>query len=254
LAVHVAYINRIVSCGAILAAPFEGLLMLSVMDPLNLVLLVIAAIVAWRLWSVLGSRTGLEKPPIVLQPTPERPQAEPRGTALEGEVLEPETRKPVWFGQAEDGSDVAKGLDDIANRTAGFMASSFIRGANAAYEMVLEAYAKADKPALKPLLSKELFDSFASAIDARKSQNQSATFQFVGVKSASIKRAAMIGNKAQVDVDFVAEMISATLDQEGAVVDGDAKSIRTVTDLWTFERDVTSKDPNWKLVATDDNV
>ncbi len=228
--------------------------MLSVMDPLNFVLLVIAAIVAWRLWSVLGSRTGLEKPPIVLQPAPERPQAEPLAPALEGDILEPESRKPVWFGHASEGSEVARGLDAIANRAAGFTASSFIRGASAAYEMVLEAYAKADKPALKPLLSRELFDSFASAMDARKSQNQSATFQFVGVKSATIKRAALNGKQAQIDVDFVAEMISATMDPSGAVVDGDAKAIRTVTDLWTFERDVTSKDPNWKLVATDDNV
>jgi predicted lipid-binding transport protein (Tim44 family) len=228
--------------------------MSSVMDPLNLVLLIVAAIVAWRLWGVLGTRTGLEKPPIVLAPTPEKVTSTPAETPLNGEILEPESKKPVWFGHAEDGSDVANGLDAIAGRTQGFTASSFIRGANAAYEMVLEAYAKADKSALKPLLSKELFDNFASAIDARKTQNQSMSFQFVGVKSTALKRAALVGTKAQIDVDFAAEMISATMDKSGSVVDGDAKSIRTVTDLWTFERDVTAKDPNWKLVATDDNV
>jgi predicted lipid-binding transport protein (Tim44 family) len=228
--------------------------MSSVIDPLNLVLLIVAAIVAWRLWGVLGTRTGLEKPPIVLQPAPDRPKAATADVTLEGEILEPDNKKPVWFGYAEEGSELAKGLDAIAARTSGFTASSFIRGANAAYEMVLEAYAKGDKPNLKPLLSKELYDSFASAIDARKADGHSATFQFVGVKSATFKRAAVTGNKAQVDVDFAAEMISATLDKAGALVDGDEKSIRTVTDLWTFEREVTSKDPNWKLVATDDNA
>ncbi len=227
--------------------------MFSVMDPLNLVLLIVVAIVAWRLWGVLGTRTGLEKPPIVFTPTMEKPKSTSPEPALQGEVLEPEDKKPIWFGHATEGSEVANGLDAIANKTAGFTASSFVRGSNAAYEMILEAYAKSDKAALKPLLSKELYDSFAAAIDARKSEGQTMTFQFVGVKSAVIKRAALVATKAQIEVDFAAEMISATMDKSGAVVDGDAKTIRTVTDLWTFERDVTSKDPNWKLIATDDN-
>jgi predicted lipid-binding transport protein (Tim44 family) len=228
--------------------------MFSVMDPLNLVLLAIAAIVAWRLWAMLGTRTGLEKPPLVLRPTAER-QAPPDTPApIEGEILVPENSPPVWQGHATEGTEQALGLEAIAKRSAGFTASSFIRGAKAAYEMVLEAYAKADKAALKPLLSKELMDSFSSAIDARKSEGQTMTFQFVGVKTADIKRASLIGNKAQLDVAFAAEMISATLDKAGTVLDGDAKSIRTVTDLWTFERDVTARDPNWKLVATDDNA
>ena len=228
--------------------------MSSVMDPLNLVLLIVAAIVAWRLWGVLGTRTGLEKPPIVFQPTPAKPQSTQPEPAQDGEVLEPENRKPVWFGHATEGSELAIGLAAIADKAPDFTASSFVRGASAAYEMVLEAYAKSDKATLKPLLSKELYDSFSSAIDSRKADGQSMTFQFVGVKSAPLRRAALNGTKAQVEVDFVAEMISATLDKAGTVVDGDAKSIRTVTDLWTFERDVTSKDPNWKLVATDDDV
>lgn len=228
--------------------------MLSVMDPLNLVLLLIAAIVAWRLWGVLGTRTGLEKPPVVPRPVQDRPNSAARETPLEGEILEPEGKAPVWQGHAETGSELAKGLEAIAGRAAGFTVSSFIRGANAAYEMVLEAYAKADKQTLKPLLSKEVFDNFSSAIDSRKAENQSMSFQFVGVKSAKIQRAVLTGSKAQIEIDFAAERISATMDKAGTVIDGDAKSIRTVTDHWTFERDITSKDPNWKLVATDDNV
>jgi predicted lipid-binding transport protein (Tim44 family) len=228
--------------------------MLSVMDPLNLVLLAIAAILAWRLWAMLGTRTGLEKPPLVMRPALERETPAETPAAVNGEILEPENRPPVWQGYAEAGSEQALGLEAISQRSPEFTASSFIRGAKAAYEMVLEAYAKADKSTLKPLLSKELLDSFAAAIDARKAEGQTMTFQFVGVKTANIKRAGLMGNKAQLDVAFTAEMISATLNKAGSVVDGDAKSIRTVTDLWTFERDVTARDPNWKLVATDDNA
>jgi predicted lipid-binding transport protein (Tim44 family) len=227
--------------------------MSSAMDPLNLILLAVAAIVVWRLWAVLGTRTGLEKPPIVLAPVPEKTGPKPVEDVREGEVLEPENRDPVWKGFATEGSDAAKGLEAIAQRSAGFTAGSFVRGATAAYEMVLEAYAKGDKQALKPLLSKELLDSFVSAIDARAAKGEAMSFQFVGVKTAEIARAMLNGNKAQVEVAFASEMISATKDKTGAVLEGDEKSIRTIEDRWTFERDVTSRDPNWKLIATEDN-
>jgi predicted lipid-binding transport protein (Tim44 family) len=225
----------------------------SAFDPMNMILLVIAAVVAWRLWSVLGTRTGLEKPPIVLTPKTQQPKAENANTPLDGEVLAPENQKPVWTGYAEEGSALAKGLEAISVKSQGFTAQSFVRGASSAYEMVLEAFARGDKQALKPLLSKELFDNFSSEIDKRNAQGHSMKFQFVGVKSADMKRAMLNGNKAQVEVAFASEMISATMDKSAAVVDGDDLAIRTVTDLWTFERDVTARDPNWKLIATDDN-
>jgi predicted lipid-binding transport protein (Tim44 family) len=78
-------------------------------------------------------------------------------------------------------------------------------------------------------------------------------FQFVGVKSAELKQAKLNGTKAQVEVAFASDMISATMDKSAAVVDGDDRAIRTVTDLWTFERDTTARDPNWTLVTTQDN-
>jgi predicted lipid-binding transport protein (Tim44 family) len=222
------------------------------MESLNLILLVIAAVVAWYLWSLLGTRTGFEKPPIVLQPTPEKTKPQDLDVR-EGEVLEPEARPPVWQGYAKEGSDVAQGLETIAKRSPQFTVTSFVQGAKTAYELVLEAYAKGDKPALKPLLSKELLDSFAAAIDTRSANGETMTFRFVGVKQADIRRALLQGNKALIDVAFVAEMISATVGKTGETLDGDAKAIRTVTDLWTFERDVTARDPNWKLIATDDD-
>ena len=225
----------------------------SAFDSLNLILLVIAAVVAWRLWSVLGTRTGTEKPPIVLTPTTPPPRADNSNAPVEGEILPPEPQKPVWTGYAPEGSALALGLEAIAAKSQGFSVKSFLAGASAAYEMVLEAFAKGDKQALKTLLSKELLDSFNAEIDKRNAQGHSMKFQFVGVKSAELKRAAMNGNKAQIEVAFASDMISATMDKSAAVVEGDDQAIRTVSDLWTFERDVTSRDPNWKLIATDDN-
>lgn len=225
----------------------------SAFDSLNLILLVIAAVVAWRLWSVLGTRTGLEKPPIVLTPTTPPSKADNSNAPVEGEILPPEPQKPVWTGHAPEGSALALGLEAVAAKSQGFTVKSFLAGASAAYEMVLEAFAKGDKQALKTLLSKELLDSFNAEIDKRNAQGHSMKFQFVGVKSAELKRAALNGNKAQIEVAFVSDMISATMDKSAVVVDGDDQAIRTVSDLWTFERDVTSRDPNWKLIATDDN-
>jgi predicted lipid-binding transport protein (Tim44 family) len=235
----------------------KGNCMNSAFDPINMVLLIIAAIVAWRLWSVLGTRTGLEKPPIILTPTAVPPKADntnaPNNVPLDGEILPPEQQKPVWSGYAADGSPLALGLEAIAAKSQGFTTASFLRGASAAYEMVLEAFAKGDRQALKPLLSKELLDSFSAEIDKRNTLGHRMKFQFVGVKTAELKRAALNGTKAQIEMGFVSEMISATMDKSAAVVDGDDLAIRTVTDLWTFERDVMARDPNWKLIATDDN-
>jgi predicted lipid-binding transport protein (Tim44 family) len=227
--------------------------MSSAMDPLNLILLAVAAVVVWRLWSVLGTRTGFEKPPIVLQPKAETPVTSPQPDAKDPEPSAPAADAPVWQGYAEADSDLAKGLEAIAAKSRGFDVAGFLRGATIAYEMVLEAFAKADKPTLKNLLSKDLMDSFVAAIDARAAKAQSTTFQFVGIKQASLSRAVLSGNKAQIDVSFTADMISATQDSAGTVLEGDDKAIRTVQDLWTFERDVTARDPNWKLVETEDN-
>ena len=107
MAVQVPYIKRIMSCGCQLHIKRKGYLMLSVMDPLNLVLLIIVAIVAWRLWGVLGTRTGLEKPPIVFTPTMEKTKSTAAEPALQGEILEPEGKKPIWFGHATEGSEIA---------------------------------------------------------------------------------------------------------------------------------------------------
>jgi predicted lipid-binding transport protein (Tim44 family) len=223
------------------------------MDALNILLLAGAAFVAWRLWSVLGTRNGFEKPPLVFQPKTEKQNTQNQPPAEEAEVLPPEGKPPVWQGHAPEGSPLALGLEQLAARMPDFTVSSFSRGASAAYEMVLEAYAAGDKKALKTLLATEIWTSFSSAIDDRVAKGQTMKFQFVGVKSSELKRAALNGNKAHIEMTFVSDMISATLDKNESVVDGDDKAIRTITDSWTFERDVTSRDPNWKLIATDDN-
>lgn len=227
--------------------------MQSIFDPLNIVLLAAAVFVLWRFGSVLGQRTGNEKPGFDPFAKPESPASADRQPPPDQTSREEKPAAPVWKGFAEEGSSAAKGLETIAAASPGFTASSFVDGTKIAYEMVLEAFAKGDKAALKPLLARDVFDSFGNAIDQRQKAGHKMVMQFVGVKSAKIHDARLDGKKAQVAVDFVGEMINATLDKDGNPVDGDAKLIRDVSDRWTFEREINARDPNWKLVDTSDD-
>jgi predicted lipid-binding transport protein (Tim44 family) len=220
------------------------------LDPLNIILLAAAAFVVWRLFGVLGQRTGNEG-------TGFDPFAKPSPAPVKDSDSRPDTRsdpaqaaKPVWEGVTQEGTDLARSLEDIAKSDPSFNVPQFLGGAKLAYEMILEAYAKGDKPTLKPLLAREVMDEFSAAIDDRMAAGHTAFLQFVGVKNASVEHAALVGKRAQVTVAFLSEMISATVDRNGETVDGDQKGIRDIADRWTFERDVSSRDPNWRLIDT----
>ncbi|MCA3561333.1 MAG: Tim44 domain-containing protein [Aestuariivirga sp.] len=228
-------------------------------DPLNVLLLAVALVVFWRLRSVLGTRTGTEKPPFDLFGAKRGPQ-DSSGAAARLPELTPvpandtgdrELPPAVWKGYAEEGSPLAAALGRMAENDSSFTPGAFVDGAKVAYEMIIDAFARGDKAALKNLLSKEVFDGFARAIDARASQGQRVDSRFVGIDKAVIQQASVAGRRASITMEFVSEFISATYDKAGQVIDGDPKEIRQLTDVWTFERDLGSRDPNWKLVATE---
>jgi predicted lipid-binding transport protein (Tim44 family) len=223
------------------------------MDSITLVLLVAAAVVFWLLRSVLGRRTGFERPaPDFSAPTPEAPAKKYAPPELE--MPRDMASEPVWQGHAAAGTAEAKGLEDIAKASPGFNVPSFLDGAKAAYEIILESYAKADKRALKPLLSRDVFSGFSEAIDQRAGKGQTVSFQFVSFKAAKIIFAGLEGSRASIGVRFTAEVISATRDASGKIIEGDEKSVRELSDDWDFERDVKARDPNWVLVSTEENA
>jgi predicted lipid-binding transport protein (Tim44 family) len=215
-------------------------------DPLLVVLTAAAVFIFWRLKSVLGQRTGLERPPLMPIATPDASSkvidAKPNSKLAE----------PIWQGVAEEGSDLAKGIESIAEAQKDFNVSEFLNGAKSAYELILSAFAKGDKVALKPLLAKPVMDSFAAAIDSHKAKGETKFFRFVSVNSAKLESAILDGKRAIVEVLFESEMINATLDSSGATLAGESKAIVQSSETWTFERDITSRDPNWKLMATSD--
>ncbi len=228
-------------------------------DPLNLLLLAVAVVVFFKLRSVLGTRTGHEKP-LDFPPVggEEKPAASTNGkvvplpgsTDMPARGL-PEETPPVWEGVAEEGSELARVLQTMAQRDANFTVKGFLDGAGKAYEMIVTAFATGDKKTLKPLLSKEVYQGFAQAIDERKKRGETLELTFVGLDEAKILKGAIKGRKGALTVKFISEVITALKDAEGKVLEGDPNRITQVTDIWTFERDVTSRDPNWKLVATE---
>jgi predicted lipid-binding transport protein (Tim44 family) len=158
---------------------------------------------------------------------------------------------PIWEGFAPAGTALAQDLEKLAQSDVTFTPKAFLAGAKLAYEMIVEAFAKGDKPALKNLLSRDVFDGFAKAIDNRNKAGEKLDFQFVGFEKADLLTAVIQEKRAVVTVKFVSELISATYDKAGTLLDGNAKEVLDVTDIWSFERDITQKDPNWRVVSTE---
>jgi len=224
--------------------------MRQIFDPFNLILLVIAIIVLFKLRSVLGTRTGHEKP--LDLPLPD--QGKERANKAREEAVRvgppPEEEPPVWEGVAEEGSALAQTLQRMREIDPAFSVAHFLQGAGAAYEMIVTAYAEGNKRALKPLLSREVFQQFSEVIDARRKAGQKLELQFVGLDDARLVDAALEGTTAQLTVRFKSKVISVLRDAQGEVIEGDPQKLKTVLDVWTFERDLKSADPNWTLVAT----
>lgn len=237
-------------------APIEKL-MSQAFDPFNLILLAIAVVVIFRLRSVLGTRTGNERryDPFSNSKDAQTEQRDDNVIPLPGHEPDQDAddseTEPIWAGYAEEGSKLAKGLQDVAAADDSFAPGEFLEGAKVAYEMIVTAFAQGDKKTLKPLLTSEVYKGFAGVIDQRAADGETLEYRFVGIDECELTGSSVARRKANVTVKFVSEMISATHDADGNIVEGDAKQIRAVTDIWTFERDVSSRDPNWKLSATE---
>jgi len=120
-----------------------------------------------------------------------------------------------------------------------------------AYEMIVDAFAQGDTKSLKNLLSPEVFEGFNSVIKDRDARGETVKSTFIGIDESAIQVAEVKDHEAHITIKFVSQIVSATLDKEGVVIEGDDKDIARVKDVWTFARDTRNNDPNWKLVATE---
>jgi predicted lipid-binding transport protein (Tim44 family) len=226
----------------------------SSMDFSTLVFIVMAAFVGWRLYSVLGMRTGQDED--TSTPMRTRPTAEDRGQVVPFpgvETAQPAEESPVdrWKGVAEPHSALAQDLDRIRAADHDFDVADFLNGAKAAYEMIVIAFAQGDRTRLKDLLSPVVFDGFNTAINEREKRGEVMNTTFVAIDSAVLVDAHLKDRMIQITVKFSSKLITATKNAEGKVIEGAPDKIVDVTDIWTFERQAMSASPAWHLIATE---
>lgn len=238
----------------------------------TLIPLIIAIFVIFKLRSVLGQRSDNERPPF----DPYRSDRNTRKHEDEGDaenandnvVTLPQkgsSRKKSSRASERPENPVIDQIDKVAGkrtklnktlksileRDASFEPDSFVSGAKLAYEMIVNAFADGDKKTLKSLLSKEVYGGFAEAIDERVSNGEIVQSSFVGIEKASIVGADLQKDETQIIIRFHSQIISATLDKDENVIDGDLQDVAEKIDVWTFARSLKSRDPNWKLIGTE---
>ncbi len=232
------------------------------LDIPTIVIIGVAIFVLIRLRSVLGTRTGNERPPVDrIRPRPESRKGEEvvvplYPTPQEGDEADEAAARAARKFEAEldryigKDEELRKALLDIAQVDANFSPKSFLEGAGQAYEMIVTAFANGDRSTLKNLLEKDVYEGFEAAITERENNGQVVEFTFVGLPNIEIVEAELEKRIASVTVRFDAEVVSATKDAEGNLVEGHEEQVANIADEWTFARNTKNRDPNWKLVAT----
>jgi hypothetical protein len=214
--------------------------------PIDLILFaMVAAFLVLRLRSVLGRRTGFERP--AQQEGAPVPTA--RGAAAEVEI----GAKPAQDGARrvipDPHSTVGEALVQIQKRDRSFDPNRFLEGAEAAFGMIVEAFARGDRATLKPLLSEEAYAGFDQAIAAREAAGETQRTELRSVEESGIEAAELRGSVAEITVRLVTDQINLVQARDGSIVSG-AEAVTEMTDVWTFQRDVTSSDPSWRLVGS----
>lgn len=208
-----------------------------------ILLAMVAAFLALRLYSVLGKRTGHEQP---LKPAEERVAAVPPARTID---VTPETREVVNRNIAPPAE---KGLRAIIAADPAFDVTQFLEGAQSAYRMVLEAFWKGDEEALGHLAEPDVQRAFADAIAARNAAGHVLDNRLVSIEHAQIQDAVVEGRNGRITIRFDADIAAVTRDVDGNVVAGSLSDAVQTHDLWTFTRMLRSDDPNWKLAETDE--
>jgi predicted lipid-binding transport protein (Tim44 family) len=209
-----------------------------------ILLAMVAAFLALRLYMVLGKRTGHEQP--LPKPAEERVGVVPPPRTID---LTPETRE---VASRDVAPDAEKGLRAIVAADPSFDLAQFLEGARTAYRMVLEAFWKGDREALGWLVTDDVRDAFAAAITERQTAGHVLNNRLVSIERAQIEDAAIDGKAARITIRFDADIAAVTHDAEGNVIAGSMSDAVQTHDVWTFARQLRSDDPNWKLAETDE--
>ena len=198
----------------------------------------LAIYLVFQLRRVLGRKTGIEKPTA-------NQFSEERERTAEDETIIPLNSR----GQEE--IDSASGITKLRQLDASFNEKEFISGSRSAFSWIVTGFADGDTNRLEPLLGPKLFKSFKQAILERTNAGEKLETNIITIKSAQINEVVVEGHTATVTVEFISDQIKVLRDSEENIIDGDADTIESLTDLWTFNRDITSTNPNWILTRTE---
>jgi len=209
------------------------------------ILALVALFIGLRLYSVLGERTGHEQQPILKPADPAR--VEPRVS-----------HRPVSAPPTPDAGDMAyvptagPGVRAILAADPSFDVARFLDGAKGAYRMILEAFWKGDLDEVRGHVDDHVFQTFSDAVEQRKKDQLALDNRLVVIEQAVIAEAAVDRNLAVLTVRFEADIAAVTRNAAGEVVAGSLSDAVQTRDLWTFRRDLSSRDPNWLLIETDE--
>jgi predicted lipid-binding transport protein (Tim44 family) len=211
------------------------------------ILAMIAGFLGLRLYSVLGRRAEHEEEPI-------QGRFDANANAA---PLTPALRQPANPLQRPNDLTppmpaVERGMRDIAAADRRFDAFSFVEGARSAYGMILEAFWRGDKEELAQLCDNDVYESFATAIDARVAAGETLDNRLVRIEEATITSASFTAPMARITVRFVADIAAVTRDADGNVIAGSLNDAIQSDDIWTFSRNINSPDPDWLLDETDE--
>jgi predicted lipid-binding transport protein (Tim44 family) len=209
----------------------------------------IAAFLVFRLRSVLGRRTGHERPPP--DPRAQRPEELPaKDNVVDLHDKADPAEKDAPFMETNSDDPLVTGIAQVRSADSNFTPESFLEGGKAAFEMVVQAFAEGDLKTLRSLLNDEVYENFSVAVKQRQEAEEELETTVIGIKQADLLEARVEGRMAFVTVKFQSEQVNVTRDKDGEVVDGDPTHVTEVTDIWTFARNTRARDPNWTLVET----
>ena len=212
--------------------------------PIDLVLFgMIAAFLVLRLRSILGKRQGFERPAPPVQQAPLRPAPGPVIDA-KAEAPFPVATRPM----PDAASPTGQALAQMRAIDPSFDPTRFLTGAEQAFRMIVAAFAAGNRVALRPLLGDETYAAFGQAISARETAGETQVSEIRSMHDLAIDSAELKGRVGLVTARIVSDQISYTHDKNGRPLTG-TDAVTEITDLWTFERDLSQQDPTWRLVA-----
>ena len=211
----------------------------------------IAAFLILRLRSVLGRHKDSGEPQNNNEGEP-FPDKTPKNNTNEN-IITLSSAKSDAEGLEEAAphqTELEAGVYKIQSAANDFDPTEFLTGAQSAFEMIIQGFAEGNKALLETLLSDEVYNNFLAAIRSREAESQSLENTLIRIVSCEIIEANLEDAVANITIKLVSEQINITRDQDGSVVNGDVDKISTITDIWTFARDLGLQDPNWLLIAT----